>query len=217
MERGVLNRVGAVAGIIGVVGNIAGVAVLGEISSAYRPDEVATWTGQVLHAPGAASASGVAFTLGLIALAGWALVMGIRFASPASYAGAFVIATGAILNAAGTPAPLVVVHLLGPACGDTEACHAAAMALLGGSLALDALFNLLLGIGLILLGRAMLDTSWPSWPSWLAWGTVAAGVASVPVSTQVVSPAGADLLLVAGPLWLAAITLCSIRLWRDRA
>jgi hypothetical protein len=214
VERGVLNRVGAIAGIIGVVGNIAGVAVLGEISSAYRPDEVATWTGQVLHAPGAASASGVAFTLGLIALAGWALVMGARFASPASYTAAFVIATGAILNAAGTPAPLVVVHLLGPACGDTEACHAAAMALLGGSLALDALFNLLLGIGLILMGRAMFDASWPSW---LAWGTIVAGVASVPVSTQVVSPAGADLLLVAGPLWLAAITLCSVRLWRDRA
>lgn len=214
MERGVLNRAGAVAGIIGVVGNIVGVAVLGEISSAYRPDEVATWTGQVLHAPGAASASGIAFTVGLIALAGWALVMGARFASPVSCAAAFVIATGAILNAAGTPAPLVVVHLLVPACGDTEACHAAAMALLGGSLALDALFNLLLGIGLILMGRAMFDAAWPSW---LAWGTIAAGVASVPVSTQVVSPAGADLLLVAGPLWLTAITLCSVRLWRERA
>ncbi|MCC7044460.1 MAG: hypothetical protein IT183_11395 [Acidobacteria bacterium] len=214
MERGVLNRVGAVAGVIGVVGNMAGVAVLGEISSAYRPDEVAMWTGQVLHAPGAASASGIAFTVGLIALAGWALVMGARFASPTSYAAAFVMATGAILNAAGTPAPLVVVHLLGPACGDTEACHAAAMALLGASLALDALFNLLLGVGLILMGRAMFDASWPAW---LAWGTIAAGVASVPVSTQVVSPAGADLLLIAGPLWLAAITLCSVRLWRERA
>jgi hypothetical protein len=213
MERRVLNRIGALAGVTGVVGNILGVAVLGDISSAYRPDEVATWTAQVLHAPGAASASGLAFTLGLVALAGWALVMGARLASPPGVAGAFLVATGAIFNAAGTPAPLVVVHLLEPACGDTEACHAAAMALLGGSLALDALFNLLLGIGLILMGRAMFGVAWPSW---LAWLTIVAGAASVPVSTQVVSPAGADLLLVAGPLWLTAITLSSVRLWRER-
>jgi hypothetical protein len=208
-----MNRIGAMAGIIGVIGNVAGVAVLGDITSAYRPDEVAAWTGQVLHAPASASASGIAFTLGLVALAGWAVVMGVRLASSVAYAGAFLVAAGALFNAVGTPAPLVVVHLLAPACGDTEACHAASMALLGGSLALDALFNLLLGLGLILMGRAMLPASWP--PS-LAWLTMVAGVASVPVSLQVMSPAGADLLLIAGPLWLTAITLCSVRLWRER-
>jgi hypothetical protein len=206
MERRVLNRFGSIAGIVGVIGNVLGVVVLGDISSAYRPDEVATWTGQVLHAPAAATASGVAFTLGVIALAGWALVMGARLAT--------VVAAGAMLNAAGTLAPLVVVHLLAPACGETEACHAASMALLGGSLALDALFNLLLGIGLMLIGRAMFIAAWPSW---LAWLTTVAGIASIPVSLQVVSPLGADLLAIAGPLWLTAILVISIRLWREPA
>jgi hypothetical protein len=182
VERGVLNRIGAVAGVIGVLGNVAGVAVLGDIPSAYRPDEIASWTSQVLQAPVAASASGIAFTLGLIALAGWALVMGRTFGSPAARAGAFTMAAGAMLNAAGTPAPLVVVHLIAPACGGTDACHAASMALLGSSLALDALFNLLLGVGLMLMGRAMLAASWPSWLGWL---TLAAGAASAPVSLQV--------------------------------
>lgn len=214
MERRVLNRFGSIAGIVGVIGNVVGVVVLGDISSAYRPDEVATWTGQVLHAPAAATASGVGFTLGVITLAGWALVMGARLATVVAHAGAFSVAAGAILNAAGTLAPLVVVHLLAPACGETEACHAASMALLGGSLALDALFNLLLGIGLILIGRAMFIAAWPSW---LAWLTTVAGIASIPVSLQIVSPVGADLLAVAGPLWLTAILVSSIRLWREPA
>jgi hypothetical protein len=211
VDSGTLNRFGAAAGIIGVIGNVAGVAVLGDIPSAYRPDEVATWTGQVLQAPVAASLSSVAFTIGLVALAGWAAVMGAQLSTAGAYAGGFVLAAGALLNAAGTPAPIVVVHLLAPACGATEACYAASMALLVGSLALDAVFNLLLGIGLLLLGRAMRAASWPAW---LAWLTMAAGLASVPVSLQVMSSAAADLLLLAGPLWLTAITICSVRLWR---
>jgi hypothetical protein len=207
-----LYRVGAVAGIVGVIGNIAGVATLGDIPSAYRPDEVASWTRQVLLAPWAASSSGVAFTIGLVALAGWAVVMGVRFGSPAAWAGAFLVSVGAMFNAVGTLAPLVVVHLLMPACGETDGCQAASMAVLGSSLALDALFNLLLGVGLIFLGRAMLAAVWSPW---LAWLTMVAGVASIPVSLQVMSPTGADLLLIAGPIWLTTISICSVRLWRE--
>jgi len=209
-----LGRMGAVAGAVGVVGNIIGVATLGDISSAYRPDEVAAWTDQVLAAPEMASASGVSFTVGLVALAGWALVMGARLRGVAAWAGAFLVSAGALFNAAGTLAPLVVIYLLTPACGDTDGCRAASMAVLGGSLALDAFFNLLLGAGLIFLGRAMVGTAWPSW---LGWFTALAGVASIPVSSQVMSPTGADLLLIAGPLWLTAISICCVRLWRETA
>jgi len=211
MDPRVLNRFGAFAGVIGVVGNVLAVAVLGEIPSAYRPDVVAAWTDQVLRAPVAASISGLGFTVGLVALAGWAIAVGVRLHRAAAWAGAFLIASGALLNAAGTPAPLVVVHLLAPACGDTESCRAAAMGLLGASLALDATFNLLLGCGLVLIGLASMSGSEPRWLSWL---TVAAGVASVPVSLQVITPRGADLLLVAGPLWLLVITITSVRMWR---
>ena len=209
-----LYRIGAVAGVLGVVGNIVGVATLRDIPSAYRPDEVATWTRQVLLAPWAASSSGVAFTVGLVALAGWAVVMGVRLGTSAAWVGAFLVAVGALFNAVGTLAPLVVFHLLAPACGQTDGCLAASMAVLGSALALDALFNLLLGVGLLFLGRAMFAAAWPSWLGWL---TMVAGVASIPVSLQVMSPTGADLLLLAGPLWLTAISICSVRLWRESA
>jgi uncharacterized membrane-anchored protein len=86
------------------------------------------------------------------------------------------------------------------------------MALLGSSLALDALFNLLLGVGLVCLGFAMRAARWSAW---LAWLSIVAGIASVPVSLQAISPLGADLLAVAGPLWLTAIAACCVRLWRD--
>lgn len=214
MDVRVLNRWGAAAGLFGVVGNVVAVAVLGDIPSAYRPDVVATWADEVVRAPLAASVSGVGFTLGLVGIAGWALVMGIRLGTAAGWVGAFLIAAGALLNAAGTPAPLVVVHLLQPACGETDACRAAAMALLGASLALDATFNLLLGSGLVLVGRALLARRDPRWLGGLV---IAAGVASVPVSTQIVSAAGADLLAVAGPLWLLSIVLTSVRMWRGDA
>lgn len=212
MERDRLNRTGAVAGALGVLGNIVGVAVLREIPAAYRPEAIGAWTDQVLRAPVAASISGLAFTLGLVALALWAVAMGARLRTAAAWTGAGLLAIGAVLNAAGTPAPVVVVHLLTPACGEASACHEVSMALLGSSLALDALFNLLLGIGLILLGGAIRTSTWPSW---LAWLSIAAGIASMPVSLQAVSPLGADLLMIAGPLWLVTIAVCSVRLWRE--
>jgi hypothetical protein len=138
-------------------------------------------------------------------------VVASRLGTAGAWAGAGVIATGAVLNAAGTLAPVIVVSLLEPACGPSAACEAASMSVLAVSLALDALFNLLLGVGLVLLGAATLRGRGPRW---LAMSFVVAGLASVPVSLQIVSPLGADLLLVAGPLWLLVITAASVRLWR---
>ena len=214
MDRRVMNRVGALAGLAGVAGNIVGVATLGDIPSAYRPGTIAAWAREVLAAPDAAAASAIGFTLGLIALAGWALIFAARLETPLARTAGVLIAIGALFDAAGTPAQLVVGTYLGPACGSGADCLRAAIGLLGMSLAFDALFNLLLGIGLVLFAGAM----WNRLTSmrWLAPLLLVAGIASIPVSLQVTSDAAARLLIVAGPLWLVAIAASSVLLWRGR-
>ena len=214
MDDRVTNRFGALCGAIAVVGNVVGVAMLGDVPSAYRPGAMASWVREVIAAPGAASVSAVAFTIGLVALAGWALILGARLNTPLSRVAGAVIAVGAVLDAAGTPAPLVLAMHVGPLCAAGRDCLPAGAALLGMSLAADALFNLLLGIGLILTAAA-------TWRRGFAWRWLAplmflAGLASVPVSLQVAYDAAAKLLVVAGPLWLVVIALTSLRLWRGR-
>ena len=66
-----------------------------------------------------------------------------------------------LINAAGTTAPIVLAKHVAPACENAAACEPAGIALLGTSLALDSLFNLMLGGGLILTGVAM--RSDPGW------------------------------------------------------
>jgi len=212
VDNRVTNRLGALFGVIAVVGNVVGVAVLGDVPSAYRPGAMASWVSEVVAAPGAVAISAVAFTVGLLALAGWALILGARLNTPLARAAGAVIAAGAVLDAAGTPAPLVLALHVGPLCGAGHDCLPAGAALLGMSLAADALFNLLLGIGLVLLAAVM-------WRRGFAWRSLAvlmlvAGLASVPVSLQVAYDAAAKLLVVAGPLWLSAIAVTSVRLWR---
>ena len=107
------------------------------------------------------------------------------------------------MNATATLAPLVVaLHL--PA--DPES-GPVARGLLGMALAMDALFNAVFGCGVLLVGLGQ------------AGGrrvlAVAAGLLTIPVAGQVVSPAAARWLLVAGPLWLTWLVFASIDLWRS--
>ena len=122
------------------------------------------------------------------------------------------MAVGALFNAAGTVTPAVLVLHVAPACGG-GACLPAARALLGVTLTLDALFNLLFGLGLVAaavaLGRAERR------PVRGALG-VAAGLATVPVSLQFALDAASLMLGVAGPLWLAFVTWTSVLMWRGR-
>ena len=120
---------------------------------------------------------------------------------------------GALSNAIGTVTPAVLVLHVAPGCAG-EACLPVARALLGTTLTLDALFNALFGAGLVLaalaLGRAERR------PVLAALG-VAAGLASLPVSLQVASDAGAAWLAVAAPLWLAFVAATSVLLARPGA
>jgi hypothetical protein len=86
-----------------------------------------------------------------------------------------------------------------------------ARALLGLTLSLDALFNLLFGGGLLVVGLS----AWRRVEGRaLAALGVAAGLATLPVSLQVVSDGAARLLALAGPLWLAWVVAASVRCWR---
>ena len=116
---------------------------------------------------------------------------------------------GALFNAVGCVTPLVLVSHVHPGCAG-DACAPVARALLGTTLSLDALFNLLLGIGLVALGASL----WTRGARALAILGLVAGLASIPVAGQPFSEAAAKLLGVAGPLWLLFVLWSSVRLWR---
>ena len=125
-----------------------------------------------------------------------------------------MIATGAVIDAVGTLAPLVLARHVGPACGPGVDCLPAGLALLGISLAFDAVFNLLLGVGLVILAVAIWQRG--AQGRWLAPLAALAGLVSIPVSLQITEAWAAHLLVVAGPLWLAFITVAGVRLWTGR-
>ena len=192
------RRVAAVAGFVAVAGNVGGVVLLRGMPSAYRLARIDEWASAVVAQPRATVAAALAFTLGLIALAGWALHLGRAVGTPLARAGAGLIAVTALFNAAGATTPIVqALHVGG---GDA----AVGRALLGLSLTLDALFNLGLGLGLILLAAAAKDFGWKR-------GLLAiAGLASLPVAGQAAVDRAADLLVIAAPLWLAVVVVTSV-------
>jgi hypothetical protein len=203
------DRIGALLGLAGFAGNVAGVAFLWEIPVAYRPSAIDRWAALSMEHPQATVASAVSFVLGLLALAGWALALARQAGTPAARLGGSTIAAGAFLNAAGCVTPLVLVTHLLPGCA-AAACDPAARALLGLTLTLDALFNLLLGVGLLLLGPVLVRQGARA----LGALGVVAGLASLPVAGQPFSETAARLLAVAGPLWLVFVLASSVRLWR---
>ena len=184
-------------------------AFLWEVPVAYRPTDIDRWAALSFAHPQATVASAVSFILGLVALAGWAAGLGRQLGTPWARFGASSIAVGALFNAVGCVTPLVLVSHVLPGCEGT-ACAPAARALLGVTLSLDALFNLLLGIGLLAVGASL----WRGGARALAILGLVAGLASIPVAGQPFSEAAAKLLGVAGPLWLVFVLWSSVRLWR---
>lgn len=203
------DRLGAVLGLAGVAGNVVGVAALGDVAGAYRPGGLAAWAESALAHPGASALSAVAFTVGLLALTGWAVALGRRLPGRHAPLAAGAMALGAAVNAAGTLTPAVLVLHVAPACAGAG-CAPVARALLGLTLSLDALFNLTFGAGLILAGICLWRARRPA----LGALGLAAGLATVPVAGQLAWEAAARWLAVAGPLWLAFVLATSALLWR---
>jgi hypothetical protein len=203
------DRLGAVLGVLGVAGNAVGVAALGDVEGAYRPGGLAAWAESALAHPGASVLSAVAFTIGLAALAGWALSLGRHLPGSTRGLAAGAMASGALLNAAGTLTPAVLVLHVAPACAG-EACAPVARALLGITLSLDAFFNLLFGAGLVVAGWLVVRARRPV----LGGLGLAGGLASIPVAGQLAFEGAARWLVVAGPLWLLFVLASSVLLWR---
>jgi hypothetical protein len=202
------ERLGAALGGIGVLGNVVGVAALGDVAGAYRPGGLGAWAESALGHPGPTVVSAVAFTVGLLALAGWAAALGRHLPGPAGRLAAGAMAAGAVINAAATLAPAVLVLHVAPACGG-GGCAPVARALLGLTLSLDALFNLAFGAGLLLAGGCL----WRARRRVLGALGLAAGLATAPVAGQLASERAAAWLVVAGPLWLAFVLATSALLW----
>ena len=194
---------------MGVAGNVGGVLFLADVPTAYRPTDIDGWARLSAAHPQATVASAVFFILGLLAMAGWAAGLGRRAATPTARFGAATIAAGAMLNAAGCVAPLVLVAHVLPGC-EGSACAPVARALLGVTLSLDALFNLLLGVGLLGLGAAL----WRRGERAVGVLGIVAGLASITVAGQPFFETSARLLGVAAPLWLAFVLWTSFRMWR---
>jgi len=206
------DRMATLAGLVGAAGNALGVAFLADVPGAYRLGALDAWAAGTVAHPGATVASSVAFTVGLVALAGWAIGLGRRVRTPAARAGAAAMAVGALFNAAGTMAPAVLALHVAPG-APPEAWLPVARALLGLTLTLDALFNLLFGAGLVALGASLARAGRRPRLGLLG---VAAGLATLPVSLQFAFDAASRLLAVAGPLWLLFVVASSVGLWRRR-
>jgi hypothetical protein len=199
-------RVIAALGLLGVAGNLAAVAYLGDVPHAYRPASLERWLAEALAAPGPSERSAVAFTLGLIALAAFFLELGRRAPeAPLVGLGGRLAAIGAVLDAAGTPAPGIVVRL-----SRDGAILPGALAWLELTCWLDSAFNVALGLGLLALalgGRRELR-----WPAWLVALPALGGLGCVVAGGQLWSDTLARAVLVAGPFWLLFVVALSARL-----
>ncbi len=198
------RRPEAIAGLLGLVLNVVAVALLDGVPSPYRPDNLAAWHAGTSGLAGASQASAACFTFGLLLLVPWARAWGSGWLRVAGE----LVAGGALLNAAGTPLVAVVARFLpvsDPANGPV------ARALLGITLTLDACFNACLGAGILIA-----SVSARAWPQPLRALGVVAGLVTLPVALQFRDARAADLLAVAGPLWLAWSAWVAVRMLHGR-
>ena len=195
------TRIAGWSGLGGLALNVAAVWLLGDVPAPYRPDDLAAWHGGVTAHADAAVASAWCFTVGLALLVPWARAWVHTAGGAGARAGlvdlgGWLFAIGALLDAAGTPAVAAVARFL-PASDPANA--PAAHALLALTLELDATFNAMLGVGLLLAATGLGSST----PRGLRALLAVAGLASIPVGLQAESGTFARLLAVSGPLWLA--------------
>lgn len=201
-----------IAGLVGLTGNLVAIAFLGGIPHAWKPGNIGAWHAEITGHASAATWSAWSFTIGLVLLApfamGWTRLRGL--AQPGlARVGAWLFAAGALLDAAGTQTGSVVAGFL-PAV--EPSAGPIARGLLAYSLLLDASFNALLGVGLILVNLA----AGPALSRPMRTLGIAAGVSSLPVALQAVSDDYARLLAISGPLWLTWCVLVAVRMIQQR-
>lgn len=195
-------------GLSGVALNLLAVGLLFGQPHAYKPGSLEGWRLEALAQPLATFWSAEAFVFGLSLLAVFAACLGsvLAFDRPTlARVGLWAFAIGAALDAAGCVTPLVLTRL-----GGAPGAESAVLgqALLGITLGLDAVFNGLLGVGLLLINVAAGEAL----PRWVRAVGLAAGVASLPLVFQVLSDGAARWLALSGPLWSLWVGAVSLRL-----
>lgn len=190
---------------MGVALNLVAVAALSPVPHTYSPADVPAWLAETRAAPEHTIISAWAFTIGLVALAAFVATIAKASRNSTAVVGAAFFGAGALLDAAGTLAPIAALHV----------DAATGVALLWLSLLLDSAFNGLLGVGLLFFSIS--QTTDDGWPRGLRWLAAVAGAASVPVALQFHSNDFARLLAIAGPLWLSWVTWSSVVLWKREA
>ena len=200
------HRPAALAGLLGVALNLVAVFALRPVPDTYAPGNVPGWLAEARAAPVNIAISGGAFTIGLVALAAFMAGLAFRETTRQSWwvIGASLCGAGALLDAAGTMAPVAALHT----------SDEVGIGLLWLTLVLDSSFNALLGFGLICISVAQVADD--GWPKPLRWLALAAGIASAPVCLQFISDTFAKLLFYAAPLWVTWVVWTCVVLLRPQ-
>ncbi len=173
-----------------VVGNAAGVAPIAGQAGVYRPHELGDWMTSIVADPQSHITSSLLFLVG--AIAGVAVGRWLMHNTQV-WAGTF-LALGAGWNALFIPVPLTLGQL---SLRGHDIQGVGTEVALSLSIFADAMFNGLMGLAMVLLGFSMRRTR-----TKLGYSGIAIGLLTMPIAGQFEYSACADLLKIAGPLWL---------------
>ena len=173
-----------------VTGNLTGVFPIAGQPGVYRPHELADWTTSIIQNPTSHTLSALLFLFG--ALSGMSL--GRHIIDKGQQWVGSLLMVGSGWNALFIPVPLVLAQMTsnGLEIVGLGTNIALSLAIFG-----DAMFNGLMGLSMVLLGNHLKSTS----PK-LGWSGMAIGALTCCIIGQIEFTACADLLKVAGPLWL---------------
>lgn len=121
--------------------------------------------------------------------------------------GACVLTAGTTVGLIGTLLMVALGHGVVPSIAD-PASRAVGMGMLSVGSAIDAMYNLALGVGLVLIARPMRGGG--VWPKWLTNLALAAGLLSLPVSLEWYSQFAAPIQYVSGTLFLVWVAGMSV-------
>lgn len=173
-----------------VIGNLTGVFPIAGQPGVYRPHELVAWTESIIANPMSHTLSALLFLLG--ALSGMAL--GRHLINNGHQWVGSLLMVGSGWNALFIPVPLVLAQLTsnGLEIVGLGTNIALSLAIFG-----DAMFNGLMGLSVVLLGNH-LKATYPK----LGWSGIVIGAMTFCIIGQVEFTVCANLLKVAGPLWL---------------
>ena len=173
-----------------VFGNAAGVVPIAGMPGVYRPHEFNDWMASITTTPNAHIASSLLFLLG--AFSGIAIGR-LLINTKQTWAGTFLM-IGAGWNALFIPVPLVLAQLASRGHDIQGIGVEIAMSL---AIFADAMFNGFMGLSMILLGLCLRTTR-----SKLGYAGIGIGLLTLCIAGQFEYTASADMLKIAGPLWL---------------